>query len=92
MLRLSLALLCTIEAVARSLRSQNAHFGEVAPPSWLAVGPSATPGSFDLFNLASNGAKTKVLVTFPVDAAEVAQDGGEIRVVEYEYPENATPS
>jgi hypothetical protein len=36
-------------------------------------------GSFDLFELASNGAKTKVLVTFPVDAAEVAQDGGEDR-------------
>ena len=46
-----------------------------ATPSWLAVGPSATAGSFDLFSLASDGQKTKVLLTFPVDAAEVAQDG-----------------
>lgn len=46
-----------------------------ATPSFLAVGPSATAGSFDLFNLDATGAKTKILLTFPVDAAEVAQDG-----------------
>ena len=44
-------------------------------PSFLAVGPSTTVGSFDLFRLGSNGQKTKVLLTFPVAAAEVAQDG-----------------
>jgi hypothetical protein len=32
-------------------------------------------GSYDLFTLASDGTKTKVLVTFPVAAAEVAQEG-----------------
>ena len=58
-------------AVAAPHRAINAS----ATPSWLAVGPSAAAGSFDLFNLNSQGQKTKVLVTFPVDAAEVAQDG-----------------
>jgi len=46
-----------------------------APPSFLAVGPSATAGSFDFFNLNSEGQKTKVLLTFKVAAAEVAQEG-----------------
>lgn len=46
-----------------------------APPSFLAVGPSETAGSYDLFNLNAAGAKTKVLLTFPVAAQEVAQEG-----------------
>jgi hypothetical protein len=46
-----------------------------APPSFLAVGPSAAAGSFDLFQLSAAGEKAKVLATFPVAAAEVAQDG-----------------
>jgi len=58
-------------AAAAPPRATNAS----ATPSWLAVGPSAAAGSFDLFNLNSQGQKTKVLVTFPVDADEVAQDG-----------------
>jgi len=44
-------------------------------PSFLAVGPSSTAGSFDLFTLTADGAKGKIDVTFPVDAREVAQDG-----------------
>ena len=48
---------------------------QAAAPSFLAVGPSATAGSFDLFSLTADGAKGKVSVTFPVDAREVAQDG-----------------
>jgi len=64
--------------VGRAAASANAHAKSTnssATPSWLAVGPSATAGSFDLFQLSSQGLKTKVLVTFPVDADEVAQDG-----------------
>ena len=45
-----------------------------APPSFLAVGPSATANSYDLFQL-TGGIKTKVLVTFPISAREVEQEG-----------------
>ena len=57
------------------LSCSSAARNATATPSFLAVGPSATAGSFDLFNLGADGTKTKVLLTFPVDAAEVAQDG-----------------
>lgn len=87
MLRLCLTLQCALGAAALGLRSQT-QLSSGAPPSWIAVGPSTEVGSFDLFELASNGAKTKVLVTFPVDAAEVAQDGGEDRT----GPRSLSPS
>lgn len=46
-----------------------------AQPSFLAVGPSAIAGSYDFFQLSAEGAKVKVLVTFPIAAAETAQEG-----------------
>ena len=59
-------------AAAAALRNATAAAGA---PSFLAVGPSAAAGSFDLFSLSAGGQKTKVLLSFPVAAAEVAQDG-----------------
>ena len=64
-----------LAAIALALLPLALARNATAPPSWLAVGPSTTVGSFDLFNLASDGTKTKVLLTFPVAAAEVAQEG-----------------
>jgi hypothetical protein len=69
------ALLAATAAATATATTAPRRNNASATPSWLAVGPSAAAGSFDLFNLNSQGQKTKVLVTFPVDADEVAQDG-----------------
>jgi hypothetical protein len=67
-MRALLALLASVSAAAAAVNV-------TGPASFLAVGPSAQPDSFDLFSLSPAGLKTKVLLTFPVAAAEVAQDG-----------------
>ena len=43
--------------------------------TWMAVTPSAAANSLDFVSLNGDGSLSKTLLTFPVAAAEIAQDG-----------------